>query len=59
MIQQKVTIELQNLFLQSIIDSQLYLVTLVIYILMPFDKVKDSPYRIFTYTMEWSNKDVT
>ena len=41
MIQQKVTIELQNLFLQSIIDSQLYLVTLVIYILMPFDKVKD------------------
>ena len=41
MIQQKVSIELQNLFLQSIIDSQLYLVTLVIYILMPFDKVKD------------------
>ena len=41
MIQQKFTIELQNLFLQSIIDSQLYLVTLVIYILMPFDKVKD------------------
>ena len=41
MIQQKVTIELQNLFLQSIIDSQLYLVTLVIYILMPFDKGKD------------------
>lgn len=41
MIQRKVAIELQNLFLQSIINSQLYLIGSVIYILMPFDKIKD------------------